>query len=586
MITSHDVWASDLERMSAIVLRAMRRPILTLIAVFAITIIGMVLMPGPVVDGKTTHMGFFHALYFLSYTATTTGFGEIPHEFSDAQRLWAIISLLTSVIAWLYAIGSIITLLQNEGFRHGVAQRQFSKQVSRIREPFFIICGFGDTGSLLTRGLITAGFRVVVIDKAPDRIQALKLREYPVTVPGLCADMGIPRHLIAAGLTQPNCRAVVAVTNDEGINRKSVVMTHLINPDAQSICRSTSRVEGEFLEALGVKVVDPFKIFAEQLGIALNRPVLHTLIGWLAGAQGVKLDRPVRPPKGTWIVCGFGRMGKSLREALEERQIRTVIIDPDPEGILEPRDRIIGYTNARTLREAGIEQAVGIVAATNSDSNNLGILLNARMLNPDLFVVARQNRHDDEPAFQASEAELVMQPCLVTARHILLMLISPLAQKFQDYLQTIDVSTLTETTRRLQNAVGDEAARLWVETIPPHVEQLRSELLPEDHSPTLGDIMRDPVDRARNLRCVPLAHERAGNTHILPVDSQEVKAGDRILFCGTWSTRRVMNTTLQNTYLMSYQITGVEEPRGYIMRWFTKRSRSSEGIRSQKISWR
>jgi Trk K+ transport system NAD-binding subunit len=574
MITSHDVWVSDLERVSAIVLRAMRRPLLTLIAVFAITIIGMVLVPGPIVEGKTTRMGFFHALYFLSYTATTTGFGEIPYEFSDAQRLWAIISLMISVIAWVYAIGSIIALLRNEGFRRGVEQRRFSKQVSRISEPFFIICGFGDTGSLLTRGVITAGFGAVVIDNAPNRIQALKLRDYPVPVPGLCADMGIPRHLIAAGLLQPNCRAVVAVSNDEGINRKSVVMAHLINPRVRSICRSTSRVEGEFLEALGVNVVDPFKIFAGQLGIALNRPVLHTLIGWLAGSHGVKLDRPVRPPKGTWIVCGFGRMGKSLREALEEQRIRTLVIDPDPEEILEPRDRIIGYTNARTLREAGIEQAVGIVAATNSDSNNLGILLNARMLNPNLFVVVRQNRHDDEPAFQASGAHLVMQPCLVTARHILLILISPLTRKFQDYLQNIDVETLTATTRRLQDAVGEEAARLWIETIPTCAERVRSELVPEDYSPTLGDIMRDPVDRARNLSCVPLAHERGGRTRILPVASQELKAGDQILFCGTSSARRVMNTTLTNTYLVSYQITGIDEPRGHLMRWFNKRFRS------------
>jgi voltage-gated potassium channel len=574
MITSHDVWVSDLERVSAIVLRAMRRPILILIAVFAFTIVGMVLMPGPVVDGETTRMGFFHALYFLSYTATTTGFGEIPYAFSDAQRLWAIVSLLISVTAWIYAIGSIIALLQNENFRRGVEQRRFSKQVSRITEPFFIICGFGDTGSLLTRGLITAGFRAVVIDKTPNRIQALKLRDYPVTVPGLCADTGVPRHLIEAGLKQPNCQAVVAVTNDEGINRKSVVMTHLINPDVRLICRSSSRVEGEFLEALGVKVVDPFQIFAGQLGIALNRPVLHTLIDWLAGARGAELDRPVRPPKGTWIVCGFGRMGKSLREALAEQQIHTVVIDPDPEGILEQRDRIIGYTNARTLREAGIEQAVGIVAATNSDSNNLGILLNALMLNPDLFVVARQNRHDDEPAFEASEADLVMQPSLVTARHILLTLISPLTQKFQVYLQNIDVASLTETTCRLQDAVGDEAASLWTETIPSCAEQLRSELLPEGHLPTLGDIVRDPFDRAKNLCCVPLVHERQGHTRILPNASQQLRAGDQILFCGTWSARRVMNTTLQNTYLMSYQITGVDEPRGHIVRWLTKKSRS------------
>lgn len=527
----------------------------------------MVLVPGPVVDGKTTHMGFFHALYFLTYTATTTGFGEIPYTFSDAQRMWAIIALFISVVAWVYAIGSIIHLVQNEQFQNAVGQRKFSKQVSSIKEPFVIICGFGNTGSLLTRGVITAGFRAVVIERMSNRIQALKMRDYPVTVPALCADAGVPRHLIAAGLEQPNCRAVVAVTGDDGINRKSVVMTHLINPQVQSICRSSSRVEGEFLETLGVDVVDPFKTFAGQLSIALNRPVVYTLLGILVGARYVKLDRSVRPPRGTWIVCGFGRMGKSLIAAFEQQQIRTVVIDPDPEGMRIPEGRIVGHTNARTLREAGIEQAVGIVAATNSDSNNLGILLNARMLNPDLFVVVRQNRHDDEAAFLASKADLVMQPSLVTARHILLMLISPLTQKFQAYLQKMEIEKLTETTRRLQDAVGDEVARLWVQSIPEQAEPARSALATRNKTLTLGAIMRDPVDRTQTLGCVPLAHERVGEIQMLPDANLSLNIGDQILFCGTPKARRVINMTLHNFDLLRYLATGEEEPHGHVMRW-------------------
>ena len=567
MITSRDVWTSDLERVSAIILRAMRRPILTLIAVFAITIIGMVLMPGPVVDGKTTRMGFFHALYFLTYTATTTGFGEIPYTFSDAQRLWAIIALFISVVAWVYAISSIIHLVQNEHFQNAVGQRRFSKQVSRIREPFFILCGFGDTGSLLTRGMINAGFRVVVIEKAPNRIQALQMRDYPVTVPGLCADAGVPRHLIAAGLEQPNCRAVVAVTGDDGINRKSVVMTHLINPKVQSICRSSSQVEGEFLETLGVDVVDPFKTFAGQLSIALNRPVVHTLLGILVGARYVKLDRSVRPPKGTWIVCGFGRMGKSLITAFEQQKIPTVVIDPSQQEMRKSEGRIVGHTNVRTLREAGIEHAVGVVAATNSDSNNLGILLNARMLNPDLFVVVRQNRHDDEAAFLACSADLVMQPSLVTARHILLMLISPLTQKFQVYLQKMGMKELTETTQRLQDAVGDDVPSLWVQLVPEQAEAAHSALAKTDYPLTLGAIMRDPVDRTQTLGCVPLAHARADEIRMLPTANQLLNVGDQILFCGTPKARRVVNTILYNIDLMCYLATGEEEPQGHIMRW-------------------
>lgn len=606
MITSHDVWSSDLERVSAIILRSMRRPLLFLIAVFAITVFGMVLMPGlPDIQGRPGHMSFFHAVYFLSYTATTTGFGEIPGEFSNAQRLWAIFSLFISVIAWLYALGSIISLLQNQHFKRAVEKRRFSLNVDGIQEPFFILCGFGDTGSLLTRGLVEAGYSATVIDEDDNRIQALHLREYPVTVPGLVADAGVPRSLITAGLEKDNCKGVIAVTNDEGINRKIVIMTHLINPNARVICRSTSKVEEEFLKTLrGVKVVNPFELFANQLGTFLHRPSLYALGEWLAGAADVNLVEPVRPPQGTWIVCGFGRMGRHLERALRRRNLPTVVIDPDPEGKRVPEGRIIGHSNARTLHAAGVEHAAGIIAATNSDSNNLGILINARMLNTRIFSIVRQNRRDDESAFHAAGVDLVMQPSLVTARNILLMLISPLAHSFMEYMHDVRVKVLVDTVHRLREVAGDNPPELWTVTIPDEMvceeepsfgsfdghseaknrggepaapswaKERRIFPSPEGEGVcwTLNDILRNPSNRNTSIACLPLVLKRWQQTTVLPKGDETLRAGDRILFCGTIRARYQLESVLRGDLpSWKYQVTGAEEPRGSLLKWLARK---------------
>lgn len=74
---------SDLDRVTAIVLQLMRGPILVLLSVYAIGITGMTLMPGQDADGNPSHMNLFHSFYFFTYSATTTGFGEIPHPFTD-----------------------------------------------------------------------------------------------------------------------------------------------------------------------------------------------------------------------------------------------------------------------------------------------------------------------------------------------------------------------------------------------------------------------------------------------------------------------------------------------------------------------
>ena len=58
-----------------LILRRMRAPLILLIVLFAISVLGLTLAPGPVVDGETSYLSFFHAFYFISYTATTIGFG-------------------------------------------------------------------------------------------------------------------------------------------------------------------------------------------------------------------------------------------------------------------------------------------------------------------------------------------------------------------------------------------------------------------------------------------------------------------------------------------------------------------------------
>jgi hypothetical protein len=165
-------------RVIFIILRYMRRPIMVLIAIYAASMIGWILIPGVNTEGNPQNLSFFHAFYFLTYTVTTTGFGELPYTFTEAQRMWGIVSLYAGVIAWFYALGSIVGLVQNTEFQQSIAERRFAKGVAQVTEPFCIICGFGNTGALLARGLSDAGMTVIVVDKNSERIKSLTLRDY------------------------------------------------------------------------------------------------------------------------------------------------------------------------------------------------------------------------------------------------------------------------------------------------------------------------------------------------------------------------------------------------------------------------
>ena len=134
-----------MDNVAFLIFRRMRAPLIVLIAIYAVGVMGLVLIPGQDAEGNLWHMDFFHAFYFFSYTATTIGFGEIPYAFSDAQRLWVTLGIYLSVVAWFYSIGTLIALLQDKTFQNSLAELRFARRIRRMREPFYLVCGYGET---------------------------------------------------------------------------------------------------------------------------------------------------------------------------------------------------------------------------------------------------------------------------------------------------------------------------------------------------------------------------------------------------------------------------------------------------------
>ncbi|RLA23158.1 MAG: potassium transporter [Gammaproteobacteria bacterium] len=572
-------------RVLFIILRAMRGPLITLVCVYAISILGMVLIPGIEVDGETYYMSFFHAFYFVTYTATTTGFGEIPYEFSNAQRMWATLSLIVGVATWFYALGSIIRLLQNENFQQAVSEWNFTRKVQRISEPFFIICGFGDAGSLLARGLSNAGIPAVIIEGEIDRIRALELRDYKVPMPGLCADASVPKHLIEAGLQRSNCQGVVAITKDEEVNLKIAVTARLLNPHAKIITQSTTHVYEETLATLGddIHIVDPFKTFATYLGATIHTPTLHLLNEWLSGTPGVTLDKPLSPPPwGNWILCGYGRMGKEVHAALDKQGISTAVIDPHEIAEEMPGFSYIrGRSNEKTLRKAGIGTAVGIVAGTDDDGHNLSILLNARSINPNIYSMVRQNRHENEIVFAAAEADMSMQPSLVAARRILFLMIASLLKVFFQEVRKHNLSRsefLQGVIQQLQERVGGKKPNLLTIHVNEEMCGAVVQKIEAGQLVSMGDILRDPNNREHKLSTVALVvQNRSRKALVMPPDQYLLRKGDDILLCGKEIAHSQIMGNLQNEYTLHYVSTGEDLPHGYAMQWLARKFPNSLG---------
>ena len=563
---------SELDRVSMVVLRYMRGPVFVLIVVYAIGITGMSLIPGYDADGNVVYMNLFHSFYFFTYTATTTGFGEIPYEFSDEQRLWAILCVYMGVVAWLYAIGSIFRLVQNPHFLLALNEHRFARKVRRIQHPFYIICGFGDTGSLLARGLSDHWLRAVIIDTNLDRIKALGLRDYRVSMPGLCADPSAPKYLEDAGVRMPNCRAVVILTVDDEVNVRIAIMARLLNPDVRILCRSTSKRHIEQLRALGnVTIINPFEIFAQLLSMAITAPRLHNLNSCLVHNPRVKLGQPVVLPTGNWIICGYGRMGRWLYRHFVLNGIRPVIIDPQAGHVEGAAQVIPRHANRESLQQAGLENAAGVVAGTDNDHDNLSILMCVNSLNPDIFTIARQNRHENQIAFDGANPNLVLQPSLTTARRVLKHLISPQVQMFLDHLRDQGEDICEQAVQRLHVTIGDQRPHLWHSVIRDQEAGAITEYLRDGNTLTLGELRRDPHQLDSSIAAMPFTIRRQGECMTLPMDSEAIMPGDDILFCGTEKGENLLLATMNNVYTLDYLISGQNKARSYLFRWLEQR---------------
>jgi voltage-gated potassium channel len=121
------------------------------------------------------------------------------------------------------------------------------------------------------------------------------------------------------------------------------------------------------------------------------------------------------------IICGFGRMGKSLSEEFTKFKQKFVIVDVDDSSFSHANTQnylmIKGdATDAKLLNDIGLNSgASSIIAMTNDDSVNLAIILTARSQNPNIKIIARANHESTKKKLVLAGADYVVSPHEVTA---------------------------------------------------------------------------------------------------------------------------------------------------------------------------
>ncbi len=125
-----------------------------------------------------------------------------------------------------------------------------------------------------------------------------------------------------------------------------------------------------------------------------------------------KMERDIARMSGHVIVCGWGRVGREVAQFLTSAGKQVVVVDRVSERLSEvPYASVHGdVTDDETLHQAGIERAATLVAALDTDSDNLYVTVAGKSMRPDLQIIARARNESSEPKLRRAGADRVVNP--------------------------------------------------------------------------------------------------------------------------------------------------------------------------------
>lgn len=221
-----------------------------------------------------------------------------------------------------------------------------------------------------------------------------------------------------------------------------------------------------------------------------------------------KMERRIDALSGHIIVAGLGRVGRETAQELGSAGTPFVVVDPGPAAAQHAGER--GYllisgdaTDDAVLERAGVRRARGLVVTTDSDATNLYIILSARVLNPELAIVARAADEVSIPKLIRAGADRAINPYAIGGHRLAHLILKPAAVDF------------FETALR----TGDNTLNIEDLAVAPD-------------SPAIGRRL-DALDVRAVSGATVLAILRGGQAVVSASGDQVFASGDQLLAIGT-----------------------------------------------------
>ena len=258
-----------------------------------------------------------------------------------------------------------------------------------------------------------------------------------------------------------------------------------------------------------------FNVFIIGAGVALVFLMIGSLTQVLIESEFQqlfgrrKMEREIGRLTDHYIICGAGRVGRSVAHELMRKPAPFLIIENNEAKAERYREEfplmLVGDSSHESvLKQARIDKARGLVAATTTDASNTYIVLTARSLNPKLKIIARASEEDAEKYLRTAGADVVVSPYAFAGHRIAHSFLRP------NVIDFLDVAMVQ------QDKLGLE------------IEEMRI----EPASPFAGKTVSSAKIR-QDLGIIVLAIKHADQPmHYNPTSHDKIEAGDYLIVMG------------------------------------------------------
>ena len=292
------------------------------------------------------------------------------------------------------------------------------------RKAEVVLFGLGRYGGNVARQLIMRGRTLLGVDFDPQAVKRWRQQGFMAWY-GDAEDPEFPAMLHLSG-----ARWVVSTIRDRHISLALLHALQGIKYMGNIALTANSSYEAETLRNAGADVVFvPYSDAASQAVDVMD----------LAEQQETrrKMDKLIAGLKDHYIVCGYGRMGQQIAKDFQRHGVPFVVIEWNPEQFPRLIEHEVPYVEGKAtedemLLKAGAERARGLIAVTATDEENVFIVLTARGLNPNLYILARSILEENEDKLKRAGADKVMSPYILGGRRMAAAVLKPRVMDFLD----------------------------------------------------------------------------------------------------------------------------------------------------------